>query len=376
MKAYQYPIAITVGLAGLFVFFQNCGTSTNTKLSKSTAATSNTLTLVPSSATVAPNATLQLTGTGGTPPYTYSSVVGSGSITPYGLVTAPSTSGLIEFMVKDSTGAMAYSNVTVSNSGGSGGALVLTAQQPTVQVNGQLLFVPSGGQPNYQFFNMTTTCGSISPYGFFTAPATPCTVQIKVVDAAGSQATASATVVNTGSTTSSSSTGTTSTGGAVGGTPTSTNPYVFVSPGSSGSVDNGTWATSHLTDGSMTSCYSSLRYSTSYPSPAPYVLVHLAEKSNRAQGYTYAVKGIKIAQRLSGTNRVGWPRFYTIQVLNPDNSGYTTVGTFTNIPDFDGIARITFNQTYVTSEIIIIANTITTDGSLSDYYLQLCELLP
>ena len=323
-----------------------------------------------------PGATLQLTASGGTPPYTYSSVVGTGTITPYGLVAAPSTSGMIEFQVQDANKAVAYSNITVSSSTSGGGTLTLTTQQPTVQVNGQLLFTPSGGQPGssgYQFSNLTPTCGTISIYGFFTAPATTCTVQIQVKDSAGATATASATVVNTGSTSSSSST--TTTGGAVGGTPTSTRAYKFVSPGSSGSVDNSTWATSHLTDGSNTSCFSSLRYSTSYPSPAPYVLVHLAEASNGATGYTYAVTGIKMVQRMSGTNRVGWPRFYTIQVLNPDNSGYTTVGTFTNIPDFDGVARITFNQTYITSEIIIIGNTLTTDGSLSDYYLQLCELL-
>lgn len=361
IKTYKYPLSITLALAGLFIFFQNCGRGGATRVSSTSASTSNELVLTPAAATVAPSGTIQLTASGGTPPYEYSTVVGSGSITPYGLVSAPSATGLTEYKVKDAKGDVAYSSITVAGSGS--GTLKLSAQ-PTVPVYGQLLFAPSGGKPNYTFQLLATPAGgTLSTYGFYTAPGATGTVQVQVTDAAGARATATATVVGTG-------------GGSTEVEPTSTGAYKFVNPGTNGTYDTSTWKISNLTDGVASTCYSSVRYATAYPSPPPYVLVHLAEASNNITGKTYSVTGIKIRDRVKGTSRYGWPRLYTIQVLNPDNSGYTTVGTFSQSPDFDGVARIKFPRAHVTNEIVIIGNTLTTDDVSTNYYLQFCEVMP
>jgi hypothetical protein len=75
---------------------------------------SSVLTLVPSSAIVAPGGTVQLRGTNGTAPYSYSMHAGDGSVNSTGLFTAASSVGNSIVMVSDNTGTKAYSYITIS----------------------------------------------------------------------------------------------------------------------------------------------------------------------------------------------------------------------------------------------------------------------
>jgi hypothetical protein len=77
-------------------------------------STGTVLTIVPASATVTPNGTIQLSAVNGTAPYSYSMHAGNGSVNASGLYTASNSVGSSIVMVTDSTGTKSYSYITVS----------------------------------------------------------------------------------------------------------------------------------------------------------------------------------------------------------------------------------------------------------------------
>jgi len=72
------------------------------------------LAIAPVSTTVPVNGTLTFSASGGAPPYTYSGVSGSGTITASGVYTAPATAGTDTVQVKDRQGTVSLATISVT----------------------------------------------------------------------------------------------------------------------------------------------------------------------------------------------------------------------------------------------------------------------
>lgn len=160
--------------------------------SSSTVTVTSALSLNPLSTTLVVNGNQTFSGVGGTAPYVYSIVSGSGSINSVtGVFTAPAAAGTVVVQVTDALSATATSTVTVNP------ALVISPSAISLSVNGSLTFSASGGVPP-RVFSILSGSGVInSGSGFYTAPATTGTATVRVTDSLGTTADSVITLTQT-----------------------------------------------------------------------------------------------------------------------------------------------------------------------------------
>jgi hypothetical protein len=157
------------------------------------------LTLGPASVTLTVNSTLTFAASGGSPPYIFSVVSGSGTINATtGEYTAPVSASTDIVQVTDSKGATATSTVTITATG----ALTIIPSNITVAVNNGLTFMATGGIPPYTFSLTATGSGSptinVPTPGVYVAGGSPGTdtVQVQDSDVPPNIDTATVTVTN------------------------------------------------------------------------------------------------------------------------------------------------------------------------------------
>jgi uncharacterized protein YjdB len=143
----------------------------------------------PSMLTIMTSRTLNLSASGGVPPYFYSVTSGLGTIDSLtGLYTAPSTNTVANIIVTDSFRNTSSSSITVTS------ALSLNPAIANLIVNGNQTFSVSGGTGPYTY-SILSGGGSInSTTGVFTAPATAGSVVVQVTDSLSATATSTVTV--------------------------------------------------------------------------------------------------------------------------------------------------------------------------------------
>lgn len=151
----------------------------------------NTLSISPSSWTLAVNNTRTFSGVGGQSPYTYSKVSGVGTInSTTGVYTAPASAGSAVVRVTDNLGQTANANITVN------AALAISPATYTMAVNSNHTFSATGGVTPYTF-SVQSGGGSInSSTGVYTAPGTAGPVTVRVTDALGNVSDSGLTVVD------------------------------------------------------------------------------------------------------------------------------------------------------------------------------------
>lgn len=89
-----------------------------------------------SASQVAPSGSVTITGSGGTPPYTYSIVSGGGSIdSTTGAFTAPSSSGSVVIRVTDADGNTSQTTITVQSSDANLSAMAVAVGSSTVTIS-------------------------------------------------------------------------------------------------------------------------------------------------------------------------------------------------------------------------------------------------
>ena len=151
----------------------------------------SSLEIVPSSFIITVNANYTMAATGGTPPYTFSTVSGSGSITAGGVYTAPGSPGVDVLRVTDSTAVTADAVVAIVD------AQPLTIIPPaiTLSTNDVYFFTAVGGTPPYSYARIAGT-GTIDPVtGEFQAPGSADTTTIEVTDALSATDQSTVTIV-------------------------------------------------------------------------------------------------------------------------------------------------------------------------------------
>jgi alpha-tubulin suppressor-like RCC1 family protein len=145
------------------------------------AATINpSLIISPSSVTIGKGESIQLSATGGSLPYIYSVISGSGSVDPStGVFTATSTVGTTFVRVTDNDGITADSIVNIVNKP------QILPEETQVPLNGTLQFSAFDGTPPYSF-SIVSGPGSINPStGLFTANSVSGVVTVRVTDNSG-----------------------------------------------------------------------------------------------------------------------------------------------------------------------------------------------
>lgn len=149
------------------------------------------LSISPSSKVLAVNNTFTFAGVGGTTPYSYSVVSGTGSVNASsGLYTAPGSSGDAVVRVTDALGATANANVTINP------ALTIAPSAPTTtSITGNINFSAAGGVAPYTFSVFSGTGTINSSTGVYTAPAGAGTDVVRVTDSFGNTADATVTIV-------------------------------------------------------------------------------------------------------------------------------------------------------------------------------------
>lgn len=149
----------------------------------------NTLSISPSSYTLAVNNTQTFTASGGTGPYTFSIFSGSGTVnSSTGLYTAPASAGSAVVRVTDSLGAHADANVTIN------AALQISPATKTVAVNNITTFTASGGVSPYVYSVLSGGGNVNSATGAYTAPAAAGSAVVRVTDNLGNTSDATVTI--------------------------------------------------------------------------------------------------------------------------------------------------------------------------------------
>lgn len=350
LNKYKYPLTATLGLIAIFGIFQNGTCNNNGSYSAGQNNGSgtggggggvSTFTASPLTATVAPGGTVRISGVGGTAPYAYVKSFGDGSISLVGVYTAPAFATTAGITVTDVNGNSAYVNITVEVAAQS--ALSLVAAASTVNTGGTVQLTASGGSNSYRFSKVSGG-GQINTSGLYTADNTAGTVILMVTDN-GTLLTAqvSITVQN--------------------------GQGAFTAASTNSQMTPATWAVIHAIDQYPDSCYSSLGGNSFNPAVKPYVMLTIGSASSTSD---YPISKLKLTARRVNGQVIAFPTSYQIKVLNTDGS-WTLVGTFNTQPDFDGVARIDFSQTYYTKKVVIIAQTLAKDNT-GYYYFQLCDI--
>jgi hypothetical protein len=370
LRIYRYQLTITFSLFGVFFVFQNgsCGSgdvadgSTTSSSTTSTTITS-TLAITPSTTSVVLGGSVLFSATGGTLPYTYTSLSGTGTFSG-GLFYAPSTAGTIGIEVHDSSSPVQYSyaSLVISTSAVTTNTIVVSPNTETVGTSSSFQFSATGGTAPYNYVH-TSGAGSLSSTGYFIAPASAASDVITVTDSLGfmSQVTITTSAsVATSTVSSNVRIGSVSTNSQLaGGWPVS-NLITNTTPSNNGSSN----------------CYSSTEYTAATQSTPPNVMVNIYD-SSISTTTAATVDHINLHARL-GTNSSfvtyasAFPTSYNISWMNSAGV-YTSLGTFTAQPDLTtGIDVITFSAVY-TKRLVIVANTMGKDGS-GNFYFQMCGL--
>lgn len=182
---------------GLFTANASTGTTTVRvtdalgNISNATVNIANTLTISPTSWTLAVNNTKTFVGAGGTTPYTFSKQSGTGSINAStGVYTAPASSGSAVVKVTDNLGQTATATITIN------AALQISPATKALVTNGSQTFSATGGVAPYTY-SVFAGGGSIVPAtGAYTAPATAGSATIRVTDSLGNISNAAVTILD------------------------------------------------------------------------------------------------------------------------------------------------------------------------------------
>jgi len=160
-------------------------------ISNANITITQTLLISPTIKILAVNNVFSFTGSGGTPPLTYSVFSGTGAInSASGAYTAPAAPGSAVVRVTDSLGTSASANVTVN------AALTITPSTQTMSIGGLLNFSSGGGVPPYTY-SVFSGGGSINATtGAFTAPGTVGTSVVRITDSIGNTADSTVTINN------------------------------------------------------------------------------------------------------------------------------------------------------------------------------------
>lgn len=191
-----------------------CSSGSSSAPATASAAAAAALVVTPNPGSVAPNGTLSVSPTGGTPPYTFTVLNGIGTVSPstgyYTVYTGPASASSTpgEVQITDSAGNTLYYDVTITGSSvaGSSTGIAISPTNPTVAVDGTITFSATGGTGTYTFVVLTPNGGSFNS-NVYTAPPAAASVVVQVSDSNGD---ATQTVITVGSGSS-----TTTTSGAV-----------------------------------------------------------------------------------------------------------------------------------------------------------------
>lgn len=142
----------------------------------------------PMSVSLQGGGTVQLTASGGEPPYTYTITSGLGTITPSGLYTAPTTiSGSNQTVIvsvndQDPSTTPAYTTIQLTSN-----SLSATYSPARPQRGGPVSIYPSGGTPPY-YYQVVSGGGSMLN-NVYQAPNMAETARINILDALNLQTT-------------------------------------------------------------------------------------------------------------------------------------------------------------------------------------------
>lgn len=149
------------------------------------------LVIAPTSVTLAVGNSTTLTGSGGTPPLSYSLFSGGGSVVAAtGVYTAGATAGSAVVRVTDSLGATADSNITIN------AALAISPASQTLTTNSTVTFSTVGGVSPFTFSKVSGIGSIDSVTGLYTAPASSGSAIVRVTDSLGNFSNANVTVTN------------------------------------------------------------------------------------------------------------------------------------------------------------------------------------
>ncbi len=158
----------------------------------STVSIAVQISISPTSSTINEGDTLNLSGSGGIPPYTYSIVAGDGIINAltglYDATGVSSGSAVIE--VRDSSANTAFAAITINPS------LVITPQTQTIGFGEQINFSASGGDIPYTYSILTGNGSVNSSSGLFVGPSTIGTTVVRVTDNSGNSVDSIVTIVD------------------------------------------------------------------------------------------------------------------------------------------------------------------------------------
>jgi len=140
--------------------------------------------LNPQGQSVAPNANLQLTPSGGEPPYSYVVSSGGGTVSASGLYTAPQaaslTSSTTMVTCTDDLGSQASVQISIAGAG-----VTATYAPNPAGVGTAVVITIIGGTPPYRL-QLLSGAGTINQYTY-SAPVTPETAEISIMDSTGIQ---------------------------------------------------------------------------------------------------------------------------------------------------------------------------------------------
>lgn len=183
MKIIKYLLLYSF----LILAFSGCGdppteTTTTTDTTGTTTPTFFPISISPNDYTVITNSSVTLSVSGGKPPYTFSIISGSGSISATsGIFNSDNITGNVIIQVKDSVNTLATAKLKIVN------PLSLSPSSVSMNVNSFYQLQTSGGVSPYTY-QIVTGSGSINSIGQYAANTIPTTTRVKVVDARGNEA--------------------------------------------------------------------------------------------------------------------------------------------------------------------------------------------
>lgn len=170
------------------IFLVNAGCSLSVQLYNRYVSSNSSFQVVPNSGDFTAGSTLKVSAENGTPPYTFERVSGNGSVAADGTVTVLAAGEAITIKGTDSVGRVALATFNAFEKP----EILPSTKMLTVQ--NTFPFAVAGGKPPYSF-GIASGDGQISSAGLFTAPTTPQSVVIEVVDSLGGKGQASINVV-------------------------------------------------------------------------------------------------------------------------------------------------------------------------------------